>query len=401
MISTRLTVIALLAAAGAGGAQAADGGGRLELCIETARGADADCAKLSDDPTQRLQCFSKARDAQLDCLERALAEAPSGTAMPERRSTSKRPQPPANAASRDATAQTVPKENPLDNSPERASGNAQATREANAPATEPPSGSIPPKEPVSAAQAKPEAAPSPAPSPEAPSATMSKEPTSAAQATPQAVPSPAPSPEAPSATTSPKEPTSTARAAPQTAPSPAPSAAPAAAAGPVQTETPKMSQRPARPPESRWVVSETTSAIDYSPLLTAVIRASSGSPGGPVSFAVRCRGGQTTLLIRTEGTWRATRRNVLPVDFQVNDQSTERQTWTLQSDGKIATYADDPVELLRSLPDGGRLSVSVSDGAEAHQQATFLLTGWDTVRARVETACRWPKMMEHASSGKR
>jgi hypothetical protein len=70
----------------------------------------------------------------------------------------------------------------------------------------------------------------------------------------------------------------------------------------------------------------------------------------------------------------------------------------LSADAKIASYADDPVELLRSLPDGARLTVSVTDGAE---QATFLLGGWDAIRKRVETACKWPKATDEASSGKR
>ena len=373
MMSARLTMIALLTAASVGGVRAADGGGKgLELCIETARGADTACAKLTDDPTQRLQCFNKARDAQLDCLEHALAETPTGTTASEDRSATPQPQPPASTASSDAPVQMAPKEGSRDISQEGTPGNTQGSRDANASSSEPPSGSIPPKEPVSAAQA-----------------------------TPETVPSPAPSPEPPSATASPKEATSAAQATPEAAPSPAPSPTPKAEAAPAQPEMPKASARQARPPESRWVVSETTSPVDYSPLLTAVIRPTSGSPGGPVSFAVRCRGGQTALLIRTEGTWHATRKNALAVDFQINDQSTARQAWTLAADAKIATYADDPVELLRSLPDGARLSIGVPDGADAHQQATFLLIGWDAIRTRIETACRWPKMTEHASSGKR
>jgi len=371
MIRARLIISALLTAASVGSARAAGGDGKgLELCIETARSADTACAKLTNDPTQRLECFSKARDAQLECLEHALAATRTGTTASEDRSGTSQPEPPASTASRDAPLQAAPTENSQKSSQESAPDSTQGSREPTSSSSEPPSGSIPPKEPVDAAQAIPKAVPSPAP-------------------------------EAPSATTSPKEPTSAAQATPEAVPSPAPSPTPAAATAAVQSEMPKASARQARPPESRWLVSETTSPIDYSPLLTAVIRPTSSSPGGPVSLAVRCRGGQTALLIRTEGTWHATRRNALPVDFQINDQSTVRQTWILSADARIATYADDAVELLRSLPDGARLSVSVSDGADAHQQATFLLTGWDAIRTRIEMACKWPKMTEQASSGKR
>jgi hypothetical protein len=369
MMSARLPVIALLTAASVGGARAADGGGKgLELCIETARSADTACAKLTDDPAQRLQCFGKARDAQLACLEHALAETPTGATASEDRSSTSQLEPPASTASSDAPVQAAPNAEARDSSQARTPGTTQGSRDATAPSSEPTSGSIPPKEPTSAAQATPQTAPSPEP---------------------------------PSATTPPTQATSAAQAATEAAPSPAPSPPPKAEAVAAQPEMPTASARPARPPESRWVVSETTSPVDYSPLLTAVIRPTSGSPGGPVSLAVRCRGGQTLLLIRTEGTWHATRKNALPVDFQINDQSAVRQTWTLSADAKIATYADDAVELLRSLPDGARLSVGVPDGSEAHQQATFLLTAWDAIRARIEVACKWPKMTEHASSGKR
>ena len=418
MMSSRLILIALLATTSAGGARAAEAGGnRLDRCIETARNTDATCSKLTEDPAQRLRCFNQARDAQLDCLEHALAETPTGTAAADDRSGTPQPDQPASSASNAPPSQATPsKENSQPNSQDASQANARKASQENALAStqgkndarssssEQPSGSIPPKEPVSAAQATRETAPSPAPSPEPPSvSTPPKEPVAAARATPEAVPSTAPSPEPRGVTTPPKEPAAAAQAVLEASPSPAPSAtpAPAAATAAVQPETPKPSAQRAKAVESRWVVSETMSPVDYRPFVTAVIRPTSSSPGGPVSLAVRCWGGQTELLIRTEGTWHATRRNALPVDFQINDQSTARQTWTLSADARIATYGSDPIELLRSLPDGAQLSIGVPDGTNARQQATFLLSGWDAIRKRVEAACKWPAATEQASSGKR
>lgn len=358
MWSTRLTVVALVVAGRTVSAQAADGSGKgLDLCIETARGADATCSKLADDPAQRLECFQKARAVQLECLEQALPDPPTGTTASESHPETSQPGQPAATASPDAPAQAASsqdnsQENARKDSQEKATGSTQSSNKADA--SEPPGGSTSPKEPASTAEATPVAIPSPRPSA-----------TPAAESTTAAVQADTPKITTPKMT------------------------------------TPKTNEPQARPPESRWLVSETTSPVDYSPLLTAVIRPTSSSPGGPVSLAVRCWGGQTELLIRTEGTWHATRRNALPVDFQINDQSAARQTWTLSADAKIATYADDTVELLRSLPDGARLSVSVQDGADVHQQASFLLTGWNAVRKRIEVACKWPEATEQASSGKR
>jgi hypothetical protein len=358
MTAAKFIVIALAVAGGAGAARAADGNGiELELCIQTARDADATCAKLTDSPAQRLECFRKARGAQLDCLEHALAEAYPGTAASADHSGVAQFEPPASTGSTDASQQKS-QGNSQANSQHASQENSKAPQET-------PAGNAGRSGAASTAQAAPEAASAPV------------------QAT------------APAAE-------STTAAAPSDPPKETPKEASKAEVKDAHQTDAKMEEGQAKPQakplESNWVVSETKSPVDYSPLLTAVIRPTSGSPGGPVSLAIRCRGGQTGLLIRTERTWHATRRNAIPIDFQINNQSTLRQNWTLSADAKIASYADDAVELLRSLPDGARLTVSVTDGAE---QATFLLAGWDAIRKRVETACKWPKATDEASSGKR
>lgn len=364
MTAAKFIVIALAVAGGAGAARAADGNGiELELCIQTARDADATCAKLTDSPAQRLECFRKARGAQLDCLEHALAEVYPGTAASADHSGVAQFEPPASTGSTDASQQ-------------KSQGNSQANSQADS--QKPPQENGKASQETTTGDTKPSGA------------------ADTAQTAPEAAPAPTPAP----ATTPAAE--STTAAAPSDPPKEIPKEASKAEVKDAHQTDAKMEEGQAKPQarlsESNWVVSETKSPVDYSPLLTAVIRPTSGSPGGPVSLAIRCRGGQTGLLIRTERTWHATRRNALPVDFQINSQSTLRQNWTLSADAKIASYADDGVELLRSLPDGARLTVSVADGAE---QATFLLAGWDAIRKRVETACKWPKATDEASSGKR
>jgi hypothetical protein len=171
---------------------------------------------------------------------------------------------------------------------------------------------------------------------------------------------------------------------------------------PDTTATAKTVAAPAaKQPAPNWLVSEMPSPIDYRPLLTAVIHATSSSDGGPGSLTIRCIGGQTALSIHTEGTWRAQRKNALPVDHQINEQSAVRQMWILSADAKSATYSGDTISLLKSLPEGTRLTINVPDGANAKHDATFQLTGWDTVRKRIGTACKWPSADAQASSGRR
>jgi hypothetical protein len=73
----------------------------------------------------------------------------------------------------------------------------------------------------------------------------------------------------------------------------------------------------------------------------------------------------------------------------------------VSADGKTASYKDDAVELLRSLPEGAQLKISVFNGQGSGQEATFQLTGLDGVRKKIGLACKWPSTADKVSSGKR
>jgi hypothetical protein len=155
------------------------------------------------------------------------------------------------------------------------------------------------------------------------------------------------------------------------------------------------------PADTAWVVSETTSPVDYSPLVTAVIHSTSSANDAPNTLAVRCRGPRTELLLGTEGTWRAMRASEVHVNYQINDQPLVRLPWTLSADGKTVSYKDDPVGFLRSLPEGARLKINVLDRQGLGQEATFQLTGLDSVRKTIEVACKWPPAVDKMSREKR
>jgi hypothetical protein len=164
--------------------------------------------------------------------------------------------------------------------------------------------------------------------------------------------------------------------------------------------SPKTADVPVGPVGPNWVISETTSPVDYSPLVTALIRSTSQVKDAPSALAVRCRGQHTELLVRTDGTWATTRGTELRVDYQVNDQPAVGLQWILSSDGKTATYKDDPVGFLRSLPDGARLKINVADRTSSSHEATFQIDGWDGIRNKIGTACKWARTTDKTSSGK-
>jgi hypothetical protein len=156
-----------------------------------------------------------------------------------------------------------------------------------------------------------------------------------------------------------------------------------------------------QPSDTAWVVSETTSPVDYSPLISAVIDSTSGMKDAPNALAVRCSASRTAILLRTEGAWHASSGSEVLVDYQINDQPPVRLHWTVSADGKIASYKDDAVEFLRSLPEGAQLKISVFDGRGPGQEAKFQLAGLDRVRKKIGLACKWPLPADKMSSGKR
>ena len=185
----------------------------------------------------------------------------------------------------------------------------------------------------------------PAATPKTPSeATRSEPPASAAPATPNSPPE-APRPEPPASAALPEG--SSERVSPpaQTTPAGVPSAEKSnsppkaivgtnppgsaeAATGAIQPDiSPKTADVPVRPTDTNWVISETTSPVDYSPLVTGLMHSTSKVKGAPSTLVVRCVGERTELLVRTDGTWNATRGHELRVDYQVNDQPAVGLQW--------------------------------------------------------------------------
>jgi hypothetical protein len=157
---------------------------------------------------------------------------------------------------------------------------------------------------------------------------------------------------------------------------------------------------PAQPQDTNWIVSETTSPVDYSPLTTAVIRATTSLQDAPNTLVIRCLGPRTEVLLRTQGTWRPSRSSTVQVDHQINDQPLVRLRWSMSADGKTASYGNDAVGFLQSLPEGARLKVSVLDRTGPGHEATFQLDGLDAVRKRIAAPCKWATAADKMSSGK-
>ena len=145
---------------------------------------------------------------------------------------------------------------------------------------------------------------------------------------------------------------------------------------------------PAQPSGGNWVISETTSPVDYSPQITAAISSESTVKDAPSSFSIRCRGQRIELLVSTDGSWRSSNNGELKVAYRINDQPPVEGQWAFAA-GRIAIFKGDVTKFLRSLPESGRLSIRVYDWQGPPHEATFEMSGLDVVRQKFAPVCQW------------
>lgn len=172
-------------------------------------------------------------------------------------------------------------------------------------------------------------------------------------------------------------------------------------AAPPVTVTGSTSMPPVAPASatqtSGWTVSETSSPVDYSPLVTATILARSETANASTALVVRCRGRRSELGLRMERIPRGSRGDEIPVASQLNDQPLVKARWTASADGKTANYKGDATALLQSFSEDARLKIIVSDGSGRDSEAAFQLAGWNAIRDKVATACMWTSTASKSS----
>lgn len=178
-------------------------------------------------------------------------------------------------------------------------------------------------------------------------------------------------------------------------------AKPVEMARPVEVDLPSATTL-AKAEETKWVVSETTSPVDYSPLVSATIRPRHQVNSGLSGLTISCRAKRIELSLRLMGDLDVPRWGEVRIDSQIGDQRAVKQRWIWdEQQGTILFYEGDPVALLQSIPDGARLRLGVGDSKGARHMATYQLFGLDAVRKKVASTCAWPSSSAQASSEKR
>jgi hypothetical protein len=187
-------------------------------------------------------------------------------------------------------------------------------------------------------------------------------------------------------TPSPTQAAATPAPVPASAPTPAPAppaAPPAAAAIPPPTPAPAPT-----PSAGKWIVSETRSPIDYSPVAIATASSSPG-PDSALHLSIQCRGGRTEMVIRSAPLTRRAEDHV--VSYVINDGPPVAVTIGLSSSGSGIALKGDVAGFLSSLPAEGAIAFRVADRQGEELEGRYDLSGIKALVARLAGPCKWPR----------
>jgi hypothetical protein len=140
--------------------------------------------------------------------------------------------------------------------------------------------------------------------------------------------------------------------------------------------------------DDRWVVSETTSPVDYSPIATATTSALNGSGSSAMRLSIRCRSGRTELIVAGSGI--TGRGDEYFISYRVNGGQSAQLAGIAPSSGDGVAFKGDVAALLQSFPGEGQLVVRVLSLSGSEVDAIFSLDGLDALRTRIRPICRWP-----------
>ena len=136
-----------------------------------------------------------------------------------------------------------------------------------------------------------------------------------------------------------------------------------------------------------WIVSETTSPVDYSPVVTATLDARKTSGQPPLQLSVRCRSGRTDVVIARS---KAGGRGLVSViSYQVDNHAPVKIAAGTPAFGPGVALTGNVVRFLQSLPETGDLVLQMADQNGVVQNGSFSLRGMQKIRQRLAVACNW------------
>jgi hypothetical protein len=147
--------------------------------------------------------------------------------------------------------------------------------------------------------------------------------------------------------------------------------------------------RPA-PATNNWAISETTSPVDYGPIVVATTPSREGTESAAMKFSMSCRSGRTELVVA--GPAVAGKGEDYAISYRIDGNEPVEIAAGTPSFGTGAAFKGDVVRLLQSLPEEGVIAVRLSPRTgNILREGSFSLNGLKSVRDKLAIACKWPQ----------
>jgi hypothetical protein len=135
-----------------------------------------------------------------------------------------------------------------------------------------------------------------------------------------------------------------------------------------------------------WIVSETTSPVDYRPVVAA--SAPSRGPDSALQLSIFCRKGRTEMVVT--GSALSSKGEDYAVTYSINGDQPVQVPAGSPSFGTGVAFQGDVVRLLQSFPDEGEIAIHLKTRTAAAVDRSFSLGGLKMVREKIAAACKWP-----------
>jgi len=141
---------------------------------------------------------------------------------------------------------------------------------------------------------------------------------------------------------------------------------------------------------AQWIVSQSASKADDSPVVTATVKArtdpSGGSLGSRPTLSIRCQEGSLDVIVHT-GTWsEAARLHDRSVRYRIDAGTPVDEDWS-ESTASDALMASQPRELIASMLKGKRLRLEFRASNGDPAVVDFPMDGVGAVVGKIEASC--------------
>ena len=134
--------------------------------------------------------------------------------------------------------------------------------------------------------------------------------------------------------------------------------------------------------QSTWIVSETRSPVDYSPVAIAT----ASTPD--LQLSIECRGGRSEMVVASPRLALRTDRHA--VSYTVNDGAPVPIAVGPSISGKGLALTGDVSRFLLTLPERGEVAFRVAGREGEALEARFALAGLKALHGRMAGPCKWP-----------